>query len=191
LIFLKQIVGYWVLKLIDWSFDNDYQWQNKQVVIGFPHTSNMDGVRALLMFPQLGISAHFLIKQELFRWPFSWVLRFMGGVPVFRGQQGHQVEQIVQQFASQKKYTLVLAPEGTRAKMSVAAPVIKTGFWHIAQKAGVPIVLMLSDEKKRRYRFLGSVLPGDDPQQDLQTIQAIYQREGVTIKLPDITDQLA
>lgn len=184
---IKQFVGYFVLKLIGWSFDKNFAWQDKQVVIGFPHRSNIDGVRSMFMYPLLGIDAHYLVKEDLFRWPFSWVLRFMGGIPVARDQQGNQVDEIVQKFAHNDKFTLVIAPEGTRGKMSVKAPAIKTGFWHIARKAGVPIVLMISDEQTKHGRFLASVVPSSHLQQDLLTIQAIYQREGLSIALPDLS----
>ena len=187
---IKRIVGYWVLKLIGWSFDQDFEWQDKQVVIGFPHTSNIDGVRSMFMYPLLGIDAHYLVKEELFRWPLSPVLRYMGGIPVTRSQHRNQVEELARQIRQSKKFTLVIAPEGTRGKMSIDAPVIKTGFWHIARSAGVPVVLMISDEKTKHGRFLGSIFPGDDLRQDLLKIQNIYHHEGIKISLPDLSEEL-
>jgi len=188
--FIKRIVGYCVLKLIGWSFDRDFEFQDKQLVIGFPHTSNIDGVRAMFMYPLLGVDAHFMVKEELFRWPFSWVLRYMGGLPVARGQQaGNQVEQIAGEFARREKFTLVMAPEGTRGSLNSDTPVIKTGFWHIARTAGVPIVLMISDEQQKHGHFIGTLQPSDDLQQDLLTLRDIYLREGLMLTLPDLPQQ--
>jgi len=184
---LKRIVGYWVLKFIGWSFDRDFDFKDKQVVIGFPHTSNIDGVRALFMFPLLGIDAHFLIKRELFRWPFSPVLRYMGGIPVMRSQHGNQVDELAQQFRQQQKFTLVITPEGTRTKDPANVPVIKTGFWFIARQARVPIVLLMADEIKNHGSFLGAVMPTDNLNNDLLKIQEIYRDNGVTVRLPELS----
>ena len=137
------------------------------------------------MFPQLGIDAHFLIKKELFRWPFSSLLTYMGGVPITRGQKKNQVELIAEEFKKRDEFTLALAPEGTRTKGNDEIPPIKTGFWHIARLAGVPIVLMLSDNKNKRCKFLRSIQPGDDMDQGLKDIQEIYRGEGVEIKIPE------
>lgn len=186
---LKRSIGSCLLKLTGWTFDRDFVWEEKQVVVGFPHTSNMDGVRTLFMFPQLGIDAHFLIKKELFRWPFSAMLTYMGGVPVTRGKNKNQVELIAEEFKKRDEFTLALSPEGTRTKGKDEVPPIKTGFWHIARLAGVPIVLMFSDNKNKRGRFLGSLRTGDDIHQDMARIQEIYRREGIEIKVPEPADK--
>lgn len=182
---LMRYLGLLIFRLSGWSYDDDHDWLDKQVIIGFPHTSNMDAVRSTAVFSILKIRTHTLIKEELFRWPLSWLLSLVGGIPVARGKSSNIVEQVAAEFERRKRFNLVLAPEATRSKTGNTYRPIKTGFWHIAKRANVPIVFMMSDCKRKRARFLGSLVPSDSMQHDLKKIASIYRREGITIALPD------
>jgi len=173
-----------LFKLTGWRYDKDHLWADKQVVIGFPHTSNMDAVRSIALFSILKIRTHTLIKKELFRWPLSWALQRLGGIPVSRGKKSNMVEQIANEFAKRDKFTLVLAPEASRSKGDATKRTIKTGFWHIAKRAEVPIVLMFSDGENKSVRFLGSIVPSDSMQADLDKIESIYRFHGIDLTMP-------
>lgn len=142
----------------------------------------MDAVRAFALFMALGLQTFTLIKRELFFWPLSWVLRLVGGLPVDRANSGQIVTKMADEFRQRERFTLVLAPEGTRGK-SGQKPSIRTGFWHIAKAANVPIVLMLSYDASRCGHFLGRIQP-TTIKDDLLQIQALYREAGVEIVLP-------
>lgn len=166
-----------------WTYEKQPDlWSDKQVVIGFPHTSNLDAVRAFALFMALGLKTYTLIKQELFVWPLSMVLRLVGGLAIDRANSGQVVTKMAVEFQQRERFTLVLAPEGTRGK-SGQKPSIRTGFWHIAKAANVPIVLMLADNASRRGRFIGRIAPTNLPD-DLAKIQALYKEAGIDIVLP-------
>ena len=181
----KKLVGIIFFKITGWTFDKDFAWYDKQIVVGFPHTTNMDGVRTLFMFPILGIKPYALIKKELFRWPFSCVIRYFGGVPVDRSKRTNLVDQIAKEFEQHEKFTLLIAPEGTRAKKDTSKKEIKTGFWYMAKAANVPIILMVSDAKQKKGSVLGVIHPNDITE-DLEQLKAIYGDKGVEVILPDL-----
>ena len=86
---------------------------------------------------------------------------------------------MIDEFKQRDEFTLVLAPEGTRGKDQAQQP-IKTGFWHIAKGANVPIILMLSDNQQKRGRFLGKITP-TTLEADLAYIQQLYRKTGVEL----------
>ena len=177
---LKRFIGKTVFKLNGWTYDNKPElWSNKQVVIGFPHTTNMDAVRSVALFYALNIETSTLIKKELFFWPLSIVLRGIGALEIDRETSKNIVQTMINEFQQRPAFTLVLAPEGTRGKNQAQQP-IRTGFWHIAKGANVPIVLMRSDNQQQRGRFLAKIQP-TELQSDLLLIQKLYQEVGVHI----------
>lgn len=177
------MVGKAFFSCTGWTYDRSPElWSDKQVVIGFPHTSNMDAVRAFALFMALGLKTYTLIKRELFVWPLSMILRMVGGLPVDRANSGQIVTKMAEEFRQRERFTLVLAPEGTRSKDGRKPP-IRTGFWHIAKAANVPIVLMLADNTSRRGRFLGRIQP-TTLKDDLLQIQALYRSAGIEVVIP-------
>ena len=180
---VSRFIGKSFFACTGWTYETpSHLLSGKQVIIGFPHTSNMDAVRAFALFMALGLQTFTLIKRELFFWPLSWVLRLVGGLPVDRANSGQIVTKMADEFRQRERFTLVLAPEGTRGK-SGQKPSIRTGFRHIAKAANVPIVLMLSYDASRCGRFLGRIQP-TTIKDDLLQIQALYREAGVEIVLP-------
>lgn len=180
---VSRFIGKSFFACTGWTYETpSHLLSDKQVIIGFPHTSNMDAVRAFALFMALGLQTFTLIKRELFFWPLSWVLRLVGGLPVDRANSGQIVTKMADEFRQRERFTLVLAPEGTRGK-SGQKPSIRTGFRHIAKAANVPIVLMLSYDAFRCGRFLGCIQP-TTIKDDLLQIQALYREAGVEIVLP-------
>ena len=88
---------------------------------------------------------HFLGKKELFDGPFGFIFRWLGGIPVDRSSSHNMVDQVVQKFKSEESFSLVLSPEGTRKKVER----LRTGFYNIAQQAGVPLVMVGFDFGKK------------------------------------------
>lgn len=155
----------------------------KQVVIGFPHSSPLDGLRAISFTILMRLDHHVLAKQELFWFPLGYVLKRLGCIPVDRTQSKHIVQKMAEEFAKSEKFTLLLSPEGTRRHLDEPHP-IHTGFWRIAKAANVPIVLIVSDNKNKIGRVFAKVIPSDSMEDDLLKIQALYAKYGIHVELP-------
>jgi 1-acyl-sn-glycerol-3-phosphate acyltransferase len=117
----------------------------KVIVVGAPHTSNWDFIVFLAALHAYRIEARFIGKHTLFRWPFGYLFRALGGIPVDRSRPGGLVQQVTEVFEGADEMVLVIAPEGTRR----AAPHWKSGFLAIAEATGAPIVFGSVDFARR------------------------------------------
>lgn len=145
-----------------------------------PHTSNWDFFVGLSVDLLLDLKANFLGKHSIFVWPVKGLLKWVGGIPVRRGQGENVVQQMVVEFAAREKLFLAIAPEGTRKKVKEW----KTGFWHIARGARVPIVLVALDYGRRVLTIGPTLTPSDDLESDLRTIKAHFAT--VTPRHPEL-----
>lgn len=148
------------------------------VVIGAPHTSAWDLPVTLLLMQATGLRLRWVAKESLFRWPAGALLRALGGLPVRRGARDNFVAQMVAAFAADDRLMLAILPEGTRS----LAPHWKTGFYHIAVGAGVPLVLGYADYRRRLVGLGPTLRPSGDIRADMATIGAFYA--GVTGRHP-------
>ena len=124
------------LKIVGWKVEGRAPDLPRYVMTAAPHTSNWDFVYALLVSCNLGIRINLMTKKEIFRWPFGPFLKFVGAVPVDRSKSNGLVDQVVQAFGRNERLVVAIAPAGTRKKV----PYWRTGFYHMAKGAGVPIV---------------------------------------------------
>ncbi len=129
-------LGRTVLRLGGWTMEGDFPDEPKLVILAAPHSSAWDAVWGLAAKVAMGIRIVVIGKQELFRGPLGWVLRRFGAVPVDRAKAHGVVDAVVERFDAATTMWFVLAPEGTRKRVERW----KTGFWHIARDAGVPVV---------------------------------------------------
>ena len=129
-------MGRTVLRLGGWTMAGDFPSEPKLVIIAAPHSSGWDAVWGLAAKVAMGMRVVVIGKQELFRWPLGWLLRRFGIMPVDRARAHGVVDQVVERFNQSDMMWFVLAPEGTRKRVEHW----KTGFWHIARDAGVPVV---------------------------------------------------
>lgn len=146
----------------------------KMVVIGAPHTSNWDFPLGMVAARALGLKIRYLGKHTIFRPPFGWFFRMLGGIPVNRTASHGVIGQIVAAFEERETMHLVIAPEGTRSHQ----PYWKSGFYEIARGAGVPIVLAGVDGAKREVRIGPAILPTGDVRADMDLIRAFYDEFG-------------
>jgi len=152
-------------------------WQNKQVIIGFPHTTILDTVMAFSGFAIVKKKGHVLVRHQDFRWPYGELLKKIGAIPVDRSQSSGLVKQMAEEFAKRDEFHLALVPEGTRKGVQK----IKTGFWHIAKEAKVPIVCWYLDNQNKRTLWAGQLIPSDSLETDLEIIRVMYQKVGFEI----------
>ena len=148
--------------------------EDKQVIIGFEHTTMMDAVLSLALFQICDIPIHTLIKKELFKGPLKPILEGIGGIPVDRKSNKDIVVQMIEHFNKNEKFNLVIAPEATRAKNGEVRKPIRTGFWHIAKAANVPIVLLYVNQKTKQGGIFGKIYP-TELDHDLKLIQQLYK----------------
>lgn len=142
----------------------------KSVIVGAPHTSNWDFVFFLGATHEYGIRPRFMGKHSLFRWPMKRFMQDMGGVPVNRSAKGNYVDAVVAEFAAHDEFHLVIAPEGTRS----GAKAWRSGFYHIAMRAKVPIVCAWVDNA-RMTGGMGMVIePTGDYAADMASIAAYF-----------------
>ncbi len=168
----------WLFRRGGWTVVGRAPPMRKAVLIGAPHTSNWDFVVFLGVTHAFGIGPRFMGKSSLFRWPLTRFMRDMGGAPVDRSASRNAVEQTIEAFAAHDDFHLVIAPEGTRG----GANAWKTGFYHIALGAGVPIVPGHIDYDKRVAGLGDPIIPTGDYAADMARIAAFYAGHGVTVR---------
>ena len=149
------------------------------VIVGAPHTSNWDLALTVLLMLAGDLKLRWVGKDTLFRGPMGRVLRALGGIPVNRRARKNFVEQMAATFDGSESLRLAILPEGTRHKV----PHWKTGFYYIALRAGVPIVLGYADYRRRVVGLGPTLHPTGDIQADLEAIRAFYT--GITGKHPE------
>ncbi len=157
-------------KLLGWEYIGALPPGKKFVIIAAPHTSNLDfpaGFAAALHF-RLRITI--IAKAALFKGPFGWVMKYLGGRPLDRDSSKDLVGQIVQAFDEADEMMMVIAPEGTRSK----GERWKTGFYHIAHQAQVPIIFGALDFGHRQVGVKGSLMPSGNYEADMKKIAAVY-----------------
>jgi 1-acyl-sn-glycerol-3-phosphate acyltransferase len=169
----------WLLRLLGWRFTGTFPNLRKAVLIVAPHTSNQDGVMTVIGSFALGLKISFFVKHTAFRPPFGGLMRFFGALPVDRENAQDLVAFSAGKLREKDELLLSVAPEGTRD----TADTWKTGFYRIAQQAGVPIVCIGFDYATREIRILGSVQPTGDIERELPQIIGLYR--GITPRHAD------
>ena len=181
---MKKLLGKSLFKLAGWQYHVDESLlEDKQVLIGFEHTSNLDAILFMALCAIVGIRANTMIKKEAFTGPLKPLLTRLGGIPVDRTSKKDLVGQMVDEFQKNRQFSLAIAPEATRAKDGAARKPIKTGFWHIAKAANVPIILMYANPKTKTGGVFAKIYP-TILEDDLQLIKEKYAELGIEINLP-------
>lgn len=158
----------WILRVFGWKIDTHVpEGVKKCVVVMAPHTSNWDFVIGKMAFMSYGVNGKFLIKKEMFVFPFGWILKAMGGIPVDRKGGGKLTDIAARYFEENEKMFMVFTPEGTRSYN----PRWKKGFYYIAQKAGVPIYIGYLDYANKVGGFHSLFNPTGDVDADIDHIK--------------------
>lgn len=159
-----------ILSVCGWKTVGEIPPVKKAVFIAAFHTSNWDGFWLIVYKFALNVKVTFLAKHTLFWWPLGPLLRKFGAIPIDRGHTHSTVQQLVESFRTEDHLYLALAPEGTRRWQ----PYWKSGFYQIARKANVPIVLAFIDYKKKEMGIGISIDPGD-PEKDIHRMRDFYR----------------
>ena len=167
---LTRALGRWGLARLGWRIDGALPNIPQAVVIVAPHTSNWDFVIGIAAKFALGLRAAWLGKHTLFRPPFGGLMRWLGGIPVDRTKPQDMVAQSVSRFAEQERLLLAVSPEGTRK----AVPRWKSGFYHIARGAGVPIIPVAFDWTRHALAIGPAFTTTGDIDADLDALAAFF-----------------
>ncbi|HQF71189.1 MAG TPA: lysophospholipid acyltransferase family protein [Promineifilum sp.] len=159
-----------LLRLMGWRVVGQLPDLPRLVFVGAPHTSNGDFFMTALTMAALGIDVHFVMKHTPFVGPVGWFLRWFGGIPLDRDHTRDFVSQMVDVFDSREQFLLAIMPEGTRSVVKGW----RSGFYHIAHNAGVPLVMVKFDYPNRRMRVGPVFWPSGDYETELPLIQAEF-----------------
>ena len=161
-----------------WEVIGKTEYPKRCVVVVAPHTSNWDFFIGRLYGHSIGIKPKYLIKSELFLPILSALFRWDGGIPIYRYSNNNNVNQITKRFNDSDELILVITPEGTRSKVAKW----KMGFYHIANSANVPILLLALDFGEKKIGVINELTCTGDIKKDIGFIQD--QFKGIKGKIP-------
>ena len=167
---ILRVISIIILKFIGWNAKGEETTIKKFVLIGAPHTSNWDFPLMLMVVLKLKLSVFWMGKHTLFPFPFAGLMKWLGGIPINRSASHNVVRETVKQYKENKELIVLIPPEGTRSKVTEW----KTGFYHIANMANVPILLGYVDAKNKEAGFVDFFYPTGNPEKDIDEIQKFY-----------------
>ena len=160
-----------VFKCLGWKTEGHKPDFPRYVIIAAPHTSNWDFIYTLCLAFIHRLNAVIMMKGAWFRWPLGLLFRWLGALPIDRSQANNVVTQSIAKFHQRDRLILVVPPSGTRKRVLYW----KTGFYHIANGAGVPIVLGFLDYRRKVGGFGPTVQPTGNIDADMALIRNFYR----------------
>ena len=162
----------WLLyKQLGWSRDITQEHPSKYIICLAPHTSNWDFLIGQLYNGAEGLKSNFLMKKEWFFWPLGPIFRSLGGIPVFRSKKTSMTDNLAEAARKAEKFMLCITPEGTRSPN----PEWKRGFYYIAQKAEIPILLYGVDYEQKLIRCTKTIVPNGDIDTQMRDIKLYFK----------------
>ncbi len=161
-----------ILKLRGWQLNVNPPQEKKFILIAAPHTSNWDFPLALLCFWTLDLKIYWVAKIQMFRGPLHYLFTVLGGIPVDRNASSGFINQIAEKIKCADEMVIAIAPEGTRSKTKYW----KSGFYHIASAAKIPICLGYIDYANKTLGFKQIMYPSGDIKTDMTIIADFYQK---------------
>lgn len=175
-----RFLGRVVCRLMGWTPVGGLPAPKRAIFIASPHTSNWDGFIMQAIAWALGVRLSWITKHTLFKWPFRRFLKAVGAVPVDRSKRSDTVGQVAKQIQDSDGMYLAIAPSGTRAKRDHW----KSGFYHMARAANVPIICGFLDFKRKRGGCGPVIHLTGDRKADMDQIRAFYK--GIDGKHPEL-----
>jgi len=167
---IKSAISGATLRLAGWRYEGPVPTEKKYVALAVPHTSNWDGLLLLMLAQNIGLHMRWMVKQSALKGPMGPLLRSLGAVPIDRSRAHNMVDQMIEQFRSSDEFVLFIPPEGTRGR----AEHWKSGFYHIALGAKVPVAPAYLDYERKRAG-VGQPIPMiGDVRKDMDALRAFY-----------------
>jgi 1-acyl-sn-glycerol-3-phosphate acyltransferase len=168
---IKKVIGRFMLWCYRWHVEGEVLNAKKFMVILAPHTSYWDFLTNMGTMLALGVRNRWFVADAFCWWPLGNIMRWLGGIPIDRSCPQDLVNLTIGKFEDHDELILALYPEGTTFK----AEKWKTGFWHIARGAGIPIQFLAVDYKIRASVFGPVIQPTDDIEADMKIIQTYFR----------------
>ena len=167
----KKFCNWLLYKRWGWTVDVTENHPDKFIICLAPHTSNWVFVLGQLYIGAKGMKSNFLMKKEWFFWPLGTVFRALGGIPVYRQKHTSMTDSMAETAKAAKVFHLCITPEGTRSPN----PDWKKGFYFIALKANLPILLYGIDYKRRHIQCTKTIIPNGDLEGQMREIKLYYK----------------
>ncbi len=177
---MKLFARFFLYRTLGWKTVGAFPKElKKYLIIAAPHTHWLDFPLGIAVKWAEGAPVNYIGKASLFKPPFGFVFRGLGGTPVDRVKSNNRVDAIVDIFNSKNNFVLALSPEGTRKKVDKW----KTGFYYIAKGANIPIVMATLDFKKKEVKISEPYYLTDNMKEDFNFFHKYY--EGAQGKIPE------
>jgi 1-acyl-sn-glycerol-3-phosphate acyltransferase len=159
-----------LLRLAGWRSVMVWPPEPKGVIIVYPHTSNWDFPLGMLFKVGYGLPANWIGKTEMFPWPFTGLLKWLGGIPLDRKRSKGFLESLLEEFQRRDWIWVAIAPEGTRSHTDH----LKSGFYQVAVAADVPVALAYIDYGTKTLGIDTYVRMTGDREADMATLREFY-----------------
>lgn len=167
---LKGFCSWLLYRCLGWKKEITVKHPDKCIVCLAPHTSNWDFIIGQLYCRAEGMRSNYLMKKEWFFWPLGSIFRAMGGIPVYRDKKTLMTDSLAEVAQKAHTFRLTITPEGTRSRN----PDWKKGFYFIALKANMPILLYALDYERKQIRCTKSIMPSGDVEKDMAEIKQYF-----------------
>ena len=168
---MRRFYQFLLYRLMGWKKEVTVELPRKYIIALAPHTSNWDFLMGVLYSHAEGFRCEFMMKKEWFFWPLGPIFRSMGGIPVERSRHTSLTDQLAAIAQSREQFGLCITPEGTRKPTTEW----KRGFYYIALKANLAILLFGLDYGQKRIVCTKSVLPDGDADAQMQEIKQYFK----------------
>ena len=167
---MRKLLARAFLRVTGWAPEGERPSAPRFVLIAAPHTSNWDLAYLLALAELYDLRISWMGKHQIFRWPAGSLFRALGGIPIRRHERADRVGAMAREFAERERFALVVPAEATRSW----AAHWKSGFYHIARRADVPIVMGFLDYRRRRGGFGPALVASGDVAKDMEQIRSFY-----------------
>lgn len=168
---IKNLCSWLLYKRMGWTKDITEEHPDKYIICLAPHTSNWDFVIGQLFTRAEGRHTNFLMKREWFFWPLGPIFRSWGGIPVWRTKKTSMTDNLAETAKRESRFALCITPEGTRSPN----PDWKKGFYYIALKAGIPILLYGIDYERKRIVCTKTIVPTGNLDEQMREIKLYFK----------------
>ncbi|MCI5505799.1 MAG: 1-acyl-sn-glycerol-3-phosphate acyltransferase [Prevotella sp.] len=169
--FVKRFSRWMLYKCMGWTIDVTVPHPDKYIICLAPHTSNWDFLIGQLYSRAEDVKSGFLMKKEWFFWPLGSLFKSLGGIPVWRSKKTSMTDNLAETALKEKEFHLCITPEGTRSLTTEW----KRGFYYIALKAGIPILLYGVDYKKKVIRCTKYIIPNGNIEEQMREIKLYFR----------------
>jgi len=168
---IRKLCGWLLYKHLGWSKEITVSHPDKYIICLAPHTSNWDFILGQLYMHAEGLHINFMMKKEWFFWPLGPIMKRLGGIPVWRSRQMSMTDNLASVAAKSDSFRLCITPEGTRS----LNPEWKKGFYYIALKAQIPVLLYGIDYEKKLIKCTRCFVPSGDIDKEMCGIKMYYK----------------